>query len=100
MENNFKTKEAAALKYSPDNADSPRLIAIGRGEVADRIIETAKKNDVPVYEDESLAHTLSLLKIGDLIPAELYEVVARILVFVSKIDLTYGERYGAKREDK
>ena len=50
------------------------------------LIDEAKKNDIPFYEDSSLAETLSKLEIGDSIPPELYEVVAEILVFVDKMD--------------
>ena len=42
--------------------------------------------DVPFYKDSKLAATLSKLEIGDMIPPELYEVVAEILVFVDKMD--------------
>ena len=92
-----KLKEAAALKYSPDS-NAPTIVALGKGEVAERMIETARGNDVPVFEDVSLAHTLNTLHIGDEIPPELYEVVAEILVFISKLDNDYGESYGYKRE--
>lgn len=93
-----KIKEAAALKYSPEDGGAPKLIALGRGETAERIVETARENDVPVYEDASLAHTLSALKIGSEIPEELYEVVARVLVFISKLDSGYGEKYGIDKK--
>ena len=49
-------------------------------------MDKAKESDVPVYEDEKLAGTLSKLEIGDMIPPELYGVVAEILVFVDKMD--------------
>ena len=55
-------------------------------EVAERIIEKAKENDVPFYQDNKLAETLSKLQIGDTIPPELYDVVAEILVFVDDMD--------------
>lgn len=83
--NRKKTREAAALKYTPEN-DAPEIIALGRGEIAEKIIEKAKESGVPVHEDAELAHTLNLLNIGDEIPPELYEVVAKILVFVSDMD--------------
>ena len=38
------------------------------------------------YQDNQLANTLSRLEIGDMIPPELYEVVAEILVFVDDMD--------------
>lgn len=89
-----KVKEVAALQYSPDKDRAPKLIALGKGEIAEKILETAKENDVPIYEDAGLAHTLGILNIGDEIPPELYEVVAEILVFVSNLDKTFGEKYG------
>ncbi len=95
-----KIKEVAALRYSPDNTKAPTIVALGKGEVAEKILETAKKSDVPIYEDSSLAHTLNALKIGDEIPPELYEVVAQILVFVSQMDDSYGELYGSIEKRK
>ena len=65
---------------------APKILATGKGAVAERIIETAKEADVPTYKDGKLADTLSRLEIGDMIPPELYEVVAEILVFVNDMD--------------
>jgi flagellar biosynthesis protein len=78
-------KTAVAVEYVPGEA-APKILATGKGQVAERIIETAKENDVPLYKDNKLADTLSRLKIGDMIPPELYEVVAQILVFVDDMD--------------
>lgn len=80
-----KPKQAIALEYDPSE-DAPRVIASGRGLLAERIIEKAKENQVPVHKDSKLADTLSRLEIGEMIPPELYEVVAEILVFVDAMD--------------
>lgn len=80
-----KVKQAIALEYDPDDA-APKVIASGRGALAERIIEKAKESDVPIHRDDKLADTLSRLEIGDMIPPELYEVVAEILVFVDSMD--------------
>ena len=80
-----KAKTAVALAYTPGDA-APKILATGKGALADRIIETAKENKVPTYKDNKLAATLSKLQIGDMIPPELYEVVAEILVFVDDMD--------------
>jgi flagellar biosynthesis protein len=87
-----KIREAAALKYSPGEDESPRLVAAGKGEAAEKIVEAAREADVPVVEDAGLAHTLSRLNLGDQIPPELYEVVAEILIFVSNMDSSYENR--------
>ena len=54
--------------------------------MAEKISERAKENRVPTYKDNKLAATLSKLQIGEMIPPELYEVVAEILVFVDDMD--------------
>lgn len=78
-------KTAVAVAYQPGER-APKILAAGKGEIAERIIETAKENDVPFYQDNQLADTLSKLEIGSTIPPELYEVVAEILVFVDDMD--------------
>ena len=78
-------KQAVALEYDPED-QAPKVIAIGRGVLAERIIEQAKQSEIPIHRDDKLASTLSKLEIGDMIPPELYEVVAEILVFVDSMD--------------
>lgn len=80
-----KPKQAVALPYDPDD-DAPKVVATGKGALAEKIIEEAKQAKVPVHKDSKLADTLSRLEIGELIPPELYEVVAEILVFVDQMD--------------
>ena len=91
--NRREIKHATALQYSPDEDAAPKVVATGKGIVAEKIIEKAKENDVPVYQDANLAQTLSALGIGDQIPSEIYEVVAEILIFIGSVDKSYGERY-------
>ena len=80
-----RSKVSVALSYEPGE-QAPKIIATGRGIIADKIIEKAKESDVPVYKDEKLAQTLAKLEIGDMIPPELYSVVAEILIFVDDMD--------------
>lgn len=80
-----KLKQAVALEYDPSEI-APKVIATGQGLVAEKIIDTATENNVPIHKDESLAKTLSKLDVGNQIPPELYEVVAEILVFVDAMD--------------
>ena len=79
-------KEAATLKYNPEFDYAPQVTAAGRGYVAEKIIETAREAGVPIYRDEALAETLNRISVGDMIPRELYEVVAEVLAFVMNID--------------
>lgn len=85
-----KIKQAIALEYNPEE-DAPKVIASGRGLVAERMIEKAKESDIPIHRDDKLADTLSKLEIGEMIPPELYEVVAEILIFVDSMDKIKGK---------
>ncbi|MGI9952723.1 EscU/YscU/HrcU family type III secretion system export apparatus switch protein [Moorellaceae bacterium AZ2] len=86
MKQGEKLKKAVALRYTENEDTAPRVVASGRGPVADRIIETAQKSGVPVHRDPDLAEMLSHLDIGVQIPPELYRLVAEVLVFIYSLD--------------
>jgi flagellar biosynthesis protein len=70
---------AVALHYSGSGA--PRVVAKGGGQVAERIIATARDHNVPLQEDAALASALSRLQLGREIPRDLYLAVAHVLAF-------------------
>lgn len=80
-----KPNTAVALSYDP-SLEVPKVIASGKGYLADKIIAKAKETNIPIHKDAPLAETLSRLELGDAIPTELYEVVADVLIFVDKLD--------------
>lgn len=73
-----KSKQAVALKYNQDQDMAPIVIASGYGEVAERIIDIAETEGIPVYRDDSASSVLCMLDVGTQIPRELYETVAII----------------------
>lgn len=80
-----KRKKAAALRY--DYAyTAPVVTAAGMGYIADKIIENAEKSNVPVVYDEELTNLLTNVDVGDAIPFELYEAVAKVIAYVMDID--------------
>lgn len=85
FENRQKPKQAVALEYNPED-QAPKVIAIGHEALAEKIIDKAKESDIPIHRDDKLVGTLAKLEIGEMIPSELYEVVAEILVFVDSMD--------------
>lgn len=85
-----KRKEAVALSYDSHNDDAPRVIATGKGLVAENILDRAKTNEVPIVEDASLVELLGQLNINETIPEDLYELVAEIFLFIYEVDEEVG----------
>ena len=73
-------KRAVALKYDGSEV-APIVIASGMGYLAEKIVETAVQNEVPVFEDDSLATMLSRLELGQEIPEELYQTIVDIYIY-------------------
>ncbi|WP_105619576.1 EscU/YscU/HrcU family type III secretion system export apparatus switch protein [Vallitalea okinawensis] len=93
-----KHKKAVAIQYDPNISYAPAVLAKGKGIVAENILETAEKSNVPIYEDKKLTDELIKLDIGNEIPKELYQVVAEILVFVNDLDELEGRINESKQE--
>lgn len=74
---------AVALRYDGENA--PVVTAKGKGELAERIIELAKENDVPIHQDKELSMLLAQVELGDEIPEELYLAVAQVIAFAYRL---------------
>ena len=92
-----KGKKAIALSYDYDDT-APKVIAKGSGLVAQNILDSAAKHDVPVYQDEKLAKMLTQIEIGDNIPPELYEIVAQVLVFITDVDYLQAQVSKGEKE--
>ena len=70
---------AVALLYDGDNA--PRITAKGAGALAEKILEQARRHQVPLEEDPELAAILSQIPLGDEIPESLYLAIAEVIAF-------------------
>ena len=84
--NKKQTKKAVALKYDRETDTAPKITAKGKGKVAQKIIELAKKHDIPIKDDPDLIEVLSSLEIDKEIPSEIYVAVAELLAFVYSIN--------------
>ncbi len=81
-----KSPKAVALKYDQKKDRAPRVIAKGRGNIAEKIIDIAKENNVPLYEDKNLIQILEALDLETEIPSELYRAVAEVLAFIYRLN--------------
>lgn len=87
-----KTRKAVALSYDQERDNAPKVVAKGHGNIAERILEVARENNVPTYEDPDLTHLLDALELDTEIPAELYRAVAEVLVFIHRMNNEYNRR--------
>ena len=81
-----KTPKAVALKYDREKDGAPKVIAKGRGEIAEKIIAIAREHNLPLYEDQNLVQILEALDLETEIPPELYRAVAEVLAFVYRLN--------------
>jgi len=80
-----KRLTAVAIKYKMNEDPAPKVVAKGKGRIAEKIIELAKENDIPIREDPDLVEILAKLELNQYIPPELYQVVAEILAFIYRM---------------
>lgn len=78
-------QRAVALQYGVSDS-APVIVAAGMGHLAEKILDVAQENGVPIYEDNSLATILSQLNLGQEIPQELYRAVVEIYVYFLNFD--------------
>lgn len=87
-----KPNKAVALKYVPRLDNAPKIVAKGRGKIAEKIINIAKEHDIYIYDDPDLAEALAQLDLDEEIPADLYIVVSELLAFVYSINSEEKDR--------
>lgn len=80
----MEKNKAVALKYSKE-LPAPFIAATGKGRLADRMIEIAEENGIPVEKWEDLTEVLFTLDAGSFIPEGLYEVIAQLYVTIANV---------------
>ncbi len=78
-------QHAIALGYDPEKDMAPRVLASGAGVLAEQILSIARAQGIPVREDPILAGALANVEVNQVIPPELYALVAEVLAYVYRI---------------
>ncbi|ADU30014.1 EscU/YscU/HrcU family type III secretion system export apparatus switch protein [Evansella cellulosilytica] len=92
--NHIKRREingptAAVIRYDEASGEEPKVVAQGKGHVAQKILALAKENGIPMEEDTHLLESLLDMDLGENIPPQLYSVMAEILLFIEEMDRNY-----------
>lgn len=85
-----RLKKAVALKYESSKDHAPKVTAKGAGLVAEKIIDLATKQGIPISEDPDLVGALMQLDFQEEIPEELYRAVAEVLAFAYRLNGKIG----------
>lgn len=81
-----KETVAVALAYKPECDSAPKVLASGRGSIAEHILEVARARDIHVREDADLVQLLRVVEIGSEIPVAAFAAVAEILVYMYRVN--------------
>jgi flagellar biosynthesis protein len=81
-----KTETAVALGFDAKVDPAPRILATGKGVLAQKILEIANQEEIPIHKDENLAEILCMLEQNNLIPIEAYAAIAKILSHIYKFN--------------
>ncbi len=83
--------KAVALQYDKEQDDAPRVVASGKGAVAEQILSLAFSHGVRVREDADLVNVLAEIDVDSVIPLEAFTAVAEILNYVYQANSIYGK---------
>lgn len=92
MNEPHKRKEAVALSYDPGVSEAPKVIAKGKGKIAENILQRAAEHEIPVQEDPSLVELLGQLNVNETIPEELYQAVSEVFAYIYRLDRQKGSK--------
>ncbi len=79
-------KKAAALAYNSQKNAAPKVVASGRGAIAQAIISKAREFDIPIFANQALVDSLLNLEVDAQIPQELYNSVVEVFIWLSHIE--------------
>ncbi len=89
--------EAVAIRYDRERENAPRVVAKGRGTIAQQLMAIAKKHAVPVYQNQTVTQLLMAVELDREIPPELYQAVANVLAYVYRLDGRAAEKTRKRR---
>ncbi len=86
-----KEKLTVALKYTPKD-EAPKVVAKGKGYLAELILKIAKNHNIPIKKDAKLVRELYKLELDKPIPPELYKAVAVVLAWAYNLNQKFKEK--------
>ena len=85
-ENKEPAKKAVALKYRDGEDAAPRVVAKGKAQIAEKILEVAEAHGLHIHRDADLVEVLEKVELDQQIPLEVYAVVAEIFAYIYRVN--------------
>ncbi|WP_027327467.1 EscU/YscU/HrcU family type III secretion system export apparatus switch protein [Helicobacter pametensis] len=79
-------KKAVALAYKAYQDHAPKVIASGKGEIANAIIQKAIQWDIPLFQNKELVDSMIDLNLDQEVPSELYHALAEVFIWLHKCE--------------
>lgn len=93
MKREQQERSAVALQYDQDKPGAPRVVAKGRGLIAEQILALAEEHSVHIHQSPELIEVLIRMELGEEIPEALYRAIAEVIAFA------YGLKAGQENKD-
>ncbi len=87
---NEQERSAVALKYDPETPGAPRVVAKGRGLIAEQILALAEEHDIHIHQSPELIEVLIRMELGEEIPEALYRAIAEVIAFAYSLKQDQG----------
>ena len=81
----IQDQSVAIIRYNEGFDQAPMIVAQAKGNLAHKIIQMAKEQNIPLQEDSQLIGNLLDMDLGDSIPPQLYSVMAEIFLMIEEI---------------
>jgi flagellar biosynthesis protein len=86
IEDKKNYKKAVALRYRKGTDKAPKVVAKGLNDIAQKILEVAEEEEVPVIEDQNAVEEFYGIDLNLEIPPEMYKIAAEVLAYVYSMD--------------
>ncbi len=95
---NKKNQQHLAIALEYDGSNAPTVTAKGFGDIADKIMEIASQQDIPLHEDSGLVEILAQINLGEKIPDNLYHAVAEVIAFAYILSGKFPENFTGQKK--
>lgn len=96
----MQPKQAVAMRYDAERDKAPKVVAKGKGTIAENILSIAREHGIPLHRDDDLVTLLGVLDIDTDIPPRLYHAMSEVLAHIYRANRTLGDKVAAAKKQR